>query len=488
MIVSIRAMSPERRELTKRRSIKGGPVSVVRAICVCLCCGPLLAGCAGLSRRPAPPPQYSDAHLVGFSRGIRWPGEMTERQFRHWETSHLAGMVRAAHGDPLKMLVLSGGGGAGAFGAGVLTGWSQLGTRPRFQIVTGVSVGALIAPFAFLGPAWDPQLSRAFEGAHSTSLLEPRLLGWLGALFGWSAYRGAPLRALVHRYVTPRLLRAVAAQAATGRLLLVATTDLDSGGTIVWNLGTIAAHGGPAALKLFRRVLVASASIPGDFPPVLIRVRASEGIFDEMQVDGSTTSPFLFAPGIVSILPRRLMPLHGATIYLIVNGHLRMRQRTTPNRTTSILMRSIAAALASDSRTRVKLLYSFARRQGMKLRVTEIPRSYQLGGFAENLRPARMSALFAYGRRCAREGRVWSDAFTILNRIARVRASAETVRCPVLAAPKSEPGARAARMRAHERPNNGPAVRSPRRGAGCAPTSGPSAQAARLRRRTSTES
>lgn len=407
--------------------------SVLKALCACVGCGLLMVGCAGLARRPAPPPQYANAHPPGFAPTIRWAGEMTEREFQGWAASHLAGMERSTHGERVNILVLSGGGGAGAFGAGVLAGWSQLGTVPRFQIVTGVSVGALIAPFAFLGPQWDHKLALAFEGKSAPPLLERRAFGWLAVLFGWSAFRGAPLRALVDRNVTPALLRAVAAQAARGRLLLVATTDLDSGGIVVWNMGAIASRGGEDALRLFRRVLIASASIPGIFPPVLIPVQASNETFDEMHVDGSASSSFLFAPGIVSILPHAIRPLQGGNVYLVVNGHLRMRGRTTRNRTTVILLRSVDTELASDSRARVRLVYSFALRQRMRLRVTEIPSSYRLGGFTTALKPARMRALFEYGERCARAHRVWGDALSVLNRVARVHAESrdETPQCPV---------------------------------------------------------
>lgn len=392
-----------------------------------------MVGCAALTRRPAPPPQYSIVRPAGFPPGIRWSGEMTEQEFQHWAASHLAAIERSAGGAPVNVLVLSGGGGAGAFGAGVLSGWNRLGTRPRFQIVTGVSVGALIAPFAFLGAQWAPQLSIAFQGEKGPSLLKRRTFGWLAALLGWSVFRGAPLRALVDRNVTPALLRAVAARAASGRLLLVATTDLDSGDITVWNMGAIAAQGGLPALRLFRQVLIASASIPGVFPPVFIPVRAAHEIFDEMHVDGSASSAFLFAPGIVSILPQDLEPLHGGTIYLVINGHLRMRRKTTPNRTAAILLRSAGTELASDSRARVKLVYSFALRQAMKLRVTEIPSSYRLGGFTTALEAAKMKALFAYGERCATERRVWGDALTVLSRVASQRSGSphKAPQCPV---------------------------------------------------------
>ena len=439
LMVSVPPQPREPQEKPIRRFVTHRTVSVLRFICACVCCGPLVAGCAALSRRPSPPPGYSSVHPPGFPSTIRWPGEMTEHEFQKWETVHLSSLEHAAHGRPVNVLVLSGGGGAGAFGAGVLVGWKHLGSVPSFQIVTGVSVGALIAPFAFLGPQWDRKLAHAFEGENAQPLLERRTFGWLTALFGWSAFRGAPLRALVDRNVTPAVLRGIAVQAARGRLLLVATTDLDRGGIIVWNMGAIAMHGGKDALRLFRQVLIASASIPGIFPPVLIPVEASGEPFDEMHVDGSASSSFLFAPGIVSILPHEIKPLQGANVYLIVNGHLRLRRETTANRTTAILMRSVDTELTSDSRARVRLVYSFAARQGMKLMVTEIPSSYKLGGFTSALKPARMRALFDYGERCATTHHVWGNALAVLNRVAHAGTPEPAVTQPCPAPLSSSP-------------------------------------------------
>jgi hypothetical protein len=362
---------------------------------------------------------------------------MSQQQFKAWAAAHLGGIERAAHGRPVNILVLSGGGGAGAFGAGILVGWSRYGTRPEFQMVTGVSVGALIAPFAFLGPKWDGRLSEAFNGVTARPLLRYRFLGWLSALFGWSVFQGGPLHTRVDRFVTPRLLRAVARQAARGRLLLVATTNLDSEQVVVWNMGAIAAQGGPKALQLFRRVLIASASIPGFFPPMLIPVQASGRRFDELYVDGSTAASILFAPEIISVLPNRLTPLRDAHVYLVINGQLREKPITTSTRTIPILERSLGTALSSDERARVELAYSFAQRHQMHLEVTEIPTSYPLGGLVSGLDPGRMKALFQYGERCATEGRIWGHPLGVLNRLADVPhvLPRDEVPCPERGAP-----------------------------------------------------
>jgi len=347
---------------------------------------------------------------------------------------------KAANGSPVEFLALSGGGVGGAFGAGVLVGWSRLGTRPQFHIVTGVSAGALIAPLAFLGPAWDRQLTDAFSGTATLGLLQSH---WLGALFGASVFQGGPLRELVDRFVTDDLLRAVAAETEKGRLLLVATTDLDRQQVVIWNMGVIAARGGEAARKLFRDVLTASASVPGVFPPVLIRVEASGNAFDEMHVDGSTTAPLLVATGIVAILPDELEPLRGANMYVVVNGKLRAVEETTPVNTLSILRRSVAAALESNTRSAVELAYSFAQRNEMKLKVTEIPDSYPFGGLLD-LEPSTMKALFEYGVRCATEDHLWADPLDVLDDLARPRAASSggAAQCPapIASGPKAQAG------------------------------------------------
>lgn len=405
----------------------------------CVIGGALLAGCATLNRLPSPLPQYPNASPPGFPASIRWNGELSQRQFKAWAAAHLGGVARAAHGGPVNVLVLSGGGGAGAFGAGNLVGWTRRGTRPTFQVVTGVSVGALIAPFAFLGPQWDARLSETFNGMTAQPLLRYRFLGWLSGLFGWSVFQAGPLHSRVDRFVTPELLQAIARQSAKGRLLLVATTNLDSEQVVVWNMGAIAAQGGPKALKLFRRVLIASASIPGFFPPMLIPVQAAGKRFDELYVDGSTSASILFAPETVAVLPARLAPFRGAHVYLVVNGQLRETPTTVATRTLPILERSLGTTLSSDARARIELAYSFAQRHQMHLKITEIPVSYPLGGLVSGLDPSRMKRLFQYGERCAAEGRIWGHPLAVLNRLAETPRTLprDEVPCPEPHAPRT---------------------------------------------------
>jgi hypothetical protein len=327
----------------------------------------------------------------------------------------------------VNVLVLSGGGAGGAFGAGALVGLSQRGTRPDFQIVTGVSAGALIAPLAFLGRDWDGELTEAFSGPQTQRLMRAH---WLGALFGSSLYRGEPLAQLVERYVTDELLRAVARESRRGRLLLVATTDLDSEQTVLWNLGLIAEQGGAKSRRLFCDILVASASIPGIFPPVMIPVQQDGRAFEEMHVDGSAMASLFFLPDLIAILPTRLEPLHGGHLYVLINGPIRAATGTTRDQTLSILKRSAVATLQGGTRAAIEIAYSVAQRHRMGIAVADVPDIYPFGGALEFAAP-RMRALFEYGEHCALVDQLWTAPIEALDQgpMQSLAQSADAVRC-----------------------------------------------------------
>ncbi|MCA3556495.1 MAG: patatin-like phospholipase family protein, partial [Aestuariivirga sp.] len=185
-------------------------------------------------------------------------------------------------------LALSGGGSNGAFGAGLLTGWTEAGTRPEFTIVTGISTGSLTAPFAYLGPPYDKLLTEAYTQISGRDVFRRKPV--LSALRSSAAADNTPLRQLVARYVTDRMVADIAVQNGRGRKLLIGTTNLDAGRPVVWDIGAIAASGEPDRKQLIQDILVASSSIPGLFPPVKIKVVADGKTFDEMHVDGGTTN------------------------------------------------------------------------------------------------------------------------------------------------------------------------------------------------------
>lgn len=332
------------------------------------------------------------------------------------------GLRAAATDGSLDILALSGGGASGAFGAGALVGLGRGRARPQFELVTGVSAGALIAPFAFLGPAWDPQLTDAFAGKRGEGLLRRR--GILG-LFGESFYEGEPLRDLVDGFITDDMIRQVSRESAKGRLLLVATTDLDKSETVVWNLGAVAATGGESARALFRDILVASSSIPGVFPPVMISVSGVDGVaYQEMHVDGGVTVPFFIAPEAVLVAPDEPQGTRGGNIYVIINAELNVAPSTTPINTLSIVVRGFASALTHAARTALAQNATFAQKLGMSFRYTAIPSSDGSAGMLD-FGATRMHALFTYAAMCAGNGQLWiSDVRQALDEVANPDASA----------------------------------------------------------------
>ncbi len=384
-----------------------------------------LSACTTVARREAPLLTSRDAAPAGFPREVMYVDD--GRQDYDGDAGRLLWRIRqSAAGGRINVLALSGGGSGVAFGAGALVGWTRSGTRPEFQIVTGVSAGALLAPLAFLGPSWDHTVTEAFSGGSTQHLLQSR---WIRALFGASVFRGEPLVQLVDHYVTDDMLRAVAAESSRGRLLLVGTTDLDHERTVIWDMGRIAAEGGERGRRLFRDILVASASIPGVFPPVLIRVREGGLEFDEMHVDGSTTAPFFISPETGPMSPEELRAFEGATVYVMVNGQLGGSTVTTPVRTVSIVRRGVDAALESSSRAAVEVALSVSNQAEMTLRVSEIPDDYPYTGWLDMGR-ANMGALFEFGARCAAQNGLWDSAAHALSRAKQAAPPGAPASCP----------------------------------------------------------
>jgi hypothetical protein len=302
----------------------------------------------------------------------------------------------------LDFIALSGGGSNGAFTAGLMKGWSETGARPDFEVVTGVSTGALAAPFVFLGPDYDDELAEAYTGGAAAGLLQSR---GLGALIGSGIYKSAPLRSLVERFVTEDVLRAVAAEYVKGRVLLVATTDLDSQRGVSWDLGAIATQGTPQALELFRSVLVASASIPGAFPPVLIQSDNAGLRFEEMHVDGGVAAPFLAVPETLWSFEEPSDTLRGARFYVVVNGRTSPSFGITKDTPQGVLGRSIDILLRASLVTTLAGNHAFADRNDLFFRYAALPDDSEASALDFSLES--MSAVYEIGRQGAISGAAW---------------------------------------------------------------------------------
>jgi hypothetical protein len=297
-------------------------------------------------------------------------------------------------------LALSGGGADGAFGAGVLTGWSQAGNRPEFAVVTGVSIGSLLAPYAFLGPSYDEELRKAFTTITAADIFEDRMTR--ESLFDYW-----PLRRSIEQRVTPKLLADIAAEHRKGRRLLVATTSLDTGRRMVWNMGAIAERGDEKAIKLFRDILLASCAIPGFFSPVLIGVEANGKKFQEMHGDGTLTAPFFVAPeSMLSTGNSTPPPL--TQLYVMVNSRFSSEFAMPDRVMASVLGRSIDVALTAAMRAEMMLIYVAAQKHGIGLRVAFVDPAFNVrarGPFDGKY----MQALFDFGVEHGNKGTAFEE-------------------------------------------------------------------------------
>jgi len=346
---------------------------------------------AALAKTPAAQPQPQAKQLpprIPFTAAdeiaAAIPG-MPDARF--WADS-VADFTAALPPQPGPWLALSSGGADGAFGAGLLNGLSESGKRPDYAVVTGVSTGALMAPFVFAGPRYDDALRAAYTKITAADVFE---VGGTGESFidSW------PLKDLIAKQITPALLADIAAAHNNGRRLFIVTTDLDAERSMVWNMGAIAVHGGDAALKLFRDVLLASSAIPGGFPPVLIDVEANGKTFQEMHVDGGVGGQFFVAPAAVMAATSDYR-LPATALYVVINTGLQPDFQIVTRSTPSILTGTVGAAVKVDTRLMIDRAYLAAKRSGIDFNIASIPASFNVpsrGPFD----PDYMSALFQLG-------------------------------------------------------------------------------------------
>ncbi|MBR1120834.1 patatin-like phospholipase family protein [Bradyrhizobium lablabi] len=374
-------------------SVRSDGVRLRKAVAVL--CSFALAACTSLPRTPYTEADASSARVLNLD-GLRRYTDEPIANFR-FEKRDFSG-TRA-------YLALSGGGADGAYGVGVLNGWTAAGTRPIFSVVSGVSTGGLIAPFAFLGPQYDDTLREVYTGGIAESLLDDPSI--MRVLFGSGLFGNTRLRELVARYVGPEIMAAVAREHARGRRLLVVTTDLDTQRTAIWDMGKIAAIGSPDALHLFRDVMAASASIPLVFPPILIEAEGQGRRFQEMHVDGGVTTPVLTVPD--ALLFHNRLPGDGRlNIYILVNKKIERTFELVPNGTIDVASRSLSSITQSQTRSVIFSTWDFARRNRFGFHLSYIERDYPSSS-SNGFDTAYMRALYQYGYEKAAAGRAWSS-------------------------------------------------------------------------------
>ncbi len=367
-------------------------------------------GCSGLRRGQAVPRALTgQATVLGIANERFLIPQGLPALVREYETAFERRMRHGAAGRSHAMLAVSGGGEDGAFGAGLLCGWTAQGSRPVFDIVTGVSTGALTAPFAFLGPGWDAPLRAVYTDITPAQVLSPRFI--TAALTDDALSDNAPLFGTISRYLDDRMLAAIAEGYAQGRLLLVGTANLDAQLPVTWNIGAIAASGHPRALDLVRRILLASAAVPGAFPPVMIDVTAGGRTYQEMHVDGGAFTQIFLYPRRLAEL-RRGRPGRGpgvvpARAYVIRNARLDPAWAMVNRRAISIAGRAISTMIASGGYNDIVRIWTATRQDGVEFNLAYIGADFT-GSYSEPFEQAYMRALFAYAFDRARRGFDWA--------------------------------------------------------------------------------
>lgn len=369
----------------------------------------LAASCVHVPKRnPLPEDQVESAEVLGIPRSRMWGDEPPywEHAWFHKSKAELQERYPLAFGKQHNYLAISGGGANGAFAAGLLVGWSEAGTRPEFTIVTGISAGALVAPFAFLGAEYDSVLEEVSVKLTADKVFEKRRT--LRGLRSDAMASTDPLKALIAKYVDEELIEKIAAEYRNGRELDIGTANLDSMRPVIWRIGPIANSGHPEALRLIRQILLASASIPVAFPPVLVQVEANGKTYDELHVDGGAASQvFLYQLGTDGggMLEKLEVP-DRPKVYVIRNSRLVPVYEQVENKVFPIAGRSLDSIVRTQGIGDLYRIYMQSCRDGLDFHLAYIPPDFteqSSGGFD----PVYVRKLFDMARERARGGYPW---------------------------------------------------------------------------------
>jgi hypothetical protein len=371
-----------------------------------------ISGCATLERLPAV--TYAEARQLDIL-------DIPDARFYVSDTNRIYDVAIKAYqrsnrvrpGQTRHFLALSGGGDDGAFGAGLLVGWSAHGNRPQFDMVTGVSTGALSAPFAFLGRDYDQNLTQLYTETSARDIFTKRPI-LIAAVASDSLTDNAPLRRMIEHYVDSTMVQRLAEEYGKGRLLFVLTTNLDQSRPVIWNIGAIAASNNPRARDLIVDVLLASASIPAIFPPVMLDVTVDGQKRQEMHVDGGTIAQVFFYPPSFSIrgAAKRLgvdetaLRERKRVAYVIRNGRFFRQDESVQLRTLSIAKEALATMTVSSGVNDTYRMYTLARRDGVDFNLASIGEDFTVP-YKGPFDPEYMQALFAYGYEQGRAGYRW---------------------------------------------------------------------------------
>ena len=373
----------------------------------------ILTGCTStLERQPLPPEYTLKANIPGIPDARFWGDEWPTFAAERFETFTVADFHREFDGvyeKPHNYLAISGGGANGAFGAGLLVGWSATGERPEFSMVTGVSTGALTAPFAFLGSDYDDEMKEVYTNTTTHDIATKRNV--LDAAFGDSVTDTAPLQKLIAKYIDAEMIDAIAREHKRGRRLFIGTVNLDAARSVIWNIGAIAASDYPQKAGLIRELLRASAAIPVAFPPVFISVEAEGKQYDEMHVDGGTGSQVFVYPAAADwrFVTEKLKVQGKPQVYVIRNSFLDPDYQGMKRNVLPIASRTIDSLIRTQGVGDLYQIYALCRRDGNDFNLAYIPSDFTEEP-TEGFDPVYMKKLLDRGYQMALDGYPWETA------------------------------------------------------------------------------
>ena len=375
-----------------------------------------------LTRNPVPLSQMSEAQVAGMPGVRSWIDEFSPEFHEDLKNSvrqECQGYFPVGPDGTVNYsaLALSGGGSDAAFGAGILNGWTAAGTRPRFKLVTGISAGSLLAPFAFLGPDYDDVLRQVFTTVTTEDIAEKR---GPSALWSESFAKTDPLAGLIEKYVTEDALKAIAKAHNCGQRLYIGTTNLDAQRLMVWNMGAIANSGHPKALELFRKIMLASSAMPAIFPPVFIEVQVDGSKYDEMHVDGGLNTQVFFHGLMIDIAEgkKELMEEEGfaenkgvsglqtGAVYIIRNGKIEPTPKQVKRKIRDNIGQTLATMIKSSARHDLLRMYFITQREDIEFNYIGIPEDFESTA-SEPFDQEEMNRLFLLGYEMARSGIKW---------------------------------------------------------------------------------
>jgi predicted patatin/cPLA2 family phospholipase len=373
----------------------------------------VLTACASSPERNSLPAEYTlKAGIPGIPDarfwGDEWPTFAAER-FERFTVADFQREFDGVYNKPHNYLAISGGGANGAFGAGLLIGWTATGERPEFSMVTGVSTGALTAPFAFLGPDYDDEMKEVYTTTTTKDIAEKRNM--FAAAFGDSMTDTAPLRKLIAKYIDAEMIDAIAREHKRGRRLFVGTVNLDAGRSVIWNIGAIAASDYPQKTSLIHELLRASAAIPVAFPPVIISVEAEGKQYDELHVDGGTGSQVFVYPAAIDweYITEKLKVQGKPQVYVIRNSFLDPDYRGITRNVMPIASRTIDSLIRTQGVGDLYQIYALCERDGNDFNLAYIPSDFTEDP-SEGFDPVYMKKLLERGYQMALDGYPWQHA------------------------------------------------------------------------------